>query len=87
MIDCDLDGDAAALMLERRWFGAMRAVSELRTECETLADAMTKAESAWWCTRVRLAEMQAICDALGDQLTRIDKAAAPPAQLAVASAA
>src|SRR5580704_13885715 len=38
-----MDGDAAANLLERRWFAAFKAASAVRTECESLLESMALA--------------------------------------------
>jgi hypothetical protein len=66
------DWDAAANLLERRWFAAFKAASDARGECEALLDAMALAEAAWRAARVRLYKLEALRDALGDELERLD---------------
>jgi len=67
------DGDAAANMLERRWFAAFKAASGVRAECETLLESMALAEAAWRQARVRLCELEALRDALGEELEALDE--------------
>ena len=67
-----MDGDAAAEMLERRWFAAFKAASCARAECEALIEAMTAAESAWAEARERLARLESLRDALGEELAELD---------------
>lgn len=66
-----IDGDAAANLLERRWFAAFKAASGARAECETLLDSMALAEAAWQAARLRLSGLEALRDALGDELERL----------------
>ena len=42
-----MDGDAAANLLERRWFAAFKAASGVRAECEALLESMARAQVAW----------------------------------------
>ena len=69
------DGDAAADLLERRWFAAFKAASSVRAECEALLDAMEVTERAWNEARSRLAELELMRDALGEELARLDRTA------------
>ena len=64
--------DAAADLLERRWFAAFKAASAVRTECEALLEEMELVETAWNRARARLAELEELRDALGDQLAELD---------------
>jgi len=67
-----MDGDAAAEMLERRWFAAFKAASCARAECEVLIEAMTTAEAAWADARERLARLESLRDTLGEELAELD---------------
>lgn len=67
-----MDGDAAAEMLERRWFAAFKAASCARAECEVLVEAMITAEGAWADARERLAKLESLRDALGEELAELD---------------
>jgi hypothetical protein len=62
------DEDAAAVLLERRWFAAFKAASNARAECEALLDAMEVSERAWNDARIRLAELEMLRDKLGEEL-------------------
>jgi hypothetical protein len=66
-------GDAAAEKLERRWFAAQRAASQVRGECETLLEVRAMADEAWRSARLRLAELEALRDALGDELASLEE--------------
>ena len=68
-----MDGDAAANLLERRWFAAFKAASGLRAECEALLESMALNQVAWNRARARLAELEALRDALGDELETMDE--------------
>jgi hypothetical protein len=68
-----MDGDAAAEMLERRWFAAFKAASCARAECEALIEAMITAEVAWTDARERLVKLESLRDALGDELACMDE--------------
>lgn len=62
------DDDAAANLLERRWFAASAAAQTLQGECELLREVLELAEDAWRNTRGRLAELETLRDDLGRQL-------------------
>jgi hypothetical protein len=74
------DGDAAAALLERRWFAAFKAASGARAECEALLDTMAGTQAAWSRARVRLAELEALRDALGEELLALDESAESAAE-------
>ncbi len=67
------DSDVAAERLERRWFAAFKAASDVRAECEGLLDAMEQSEMAWNRARARLSELEALRDALADELAELDR--------------
>jgi len=68
MLNRNVDGDAAADLLQRRWFAAFKAASGARAECEALLEVISLAEAAWRRERVRLSEIEALRDALGEEL-------------------
>jgi hypothetical protein len=68
-----MDGDAAANLLERRWFAAFKAASGVRTECEALLESMALTQAAWSRARARLCELEALRDALGEELEALDE--------------
>src|SRR5258708_28490761 len=68
-----MDGDAAANLLERRWFAAFKSASGVRAECETLLESMALTQVAWSRARARLAELEALRDALGEELEAMDE--------------
>jgi len=68
-----MDGDAAANLLERRWFAAFKAASGVRAECETLLESIALTQVAWSRARARLAELEALRDALGEELEAMDE--------------
>ena len=68
-----MDGDAAANLLERRWFAAFKAASGVRAECEALLESMARAQVAWSRARARLAELETLRDALGEELEALDE--------------
>ncbi len=74
-----VDGDAAAEMLERRWFAAFNAASSARAECEALVEAMIATEAAWAEARERLCKLESLRDALGEELAGIDEQYPVPA--------
>jgi hypothetical protein len=73
MVNRYMDGDAAANLLERRWFAAFKAASGVRAECETLLESMVLTQVAWSRARARLAELEAMRDALGEELEAMDE--------------
>lgn len=92
MIDRDAEGDAAASLLERRWFASITAVRAKQAECEVLREVMEMAEEAWRRARSQIAQLEAVRDALGDELAARDglpreSAAAAQTERAVSSAA
>jgi hypothetical protein len=72
MFDRHTDRDAAANLLERRWFSSIAAARAMQAECEALRGVMETAEAAWRRARTKLMELECLRDALGDQLTEID---------------
>jgi hypothetical protein len=68
-----MDGDAAAEMLERRWFAMYKRTEEMRAECEAMREALAAAEIVWKRACGELAELEALRDALGDQLSHLDE--------------
>jgi hypothetical protein len=68
-----VDGDAAANLLERRWFAAFKAASGVRAECEALLESMALTQAAWGRARTRLSELEALRDALGEELEALDE--------------
>jgi hypothetical protein len=73
MIKRYVDGEPAAVLLERRWFAAFKAASGVRTECEALLESMAITQTAWSRARVRLSELEALRDALGEELEALDE--------------
>ncbi len=84
------DDDAAANLLERRWFAASAAAKTLQGECEVLREVMEIAEGAWRHARAQLAELETLRDGLGGQLNdliAVQQYAVPPMAERVLSAA
>jgi hypothetical protein len=73
MVNRDTDRDAAANLLERRWFAAFKAASAVRAECEALLESMALTQAAWSQARVRLSELEALRDLLGEELETLDE--------------
>jgi hypothetical protein len=73
------DGDAAAEMLERRWFATNKNAEALRSECDLLREVVAAAEADWRRALAQLAELENLRDALGDELSRIDEQYPQPA--------
>lgn len=72
MFDPDTEVDAAAVLLERRWFASMTAVKALQAECEALREVMESSTHAWRRARQELVRLESLRDALGDQMTDRD---------------
>ena len=64
--------DYAAGLLERRWFAAGRAASEVQAECDALAHALDRAQAAWRGARTRLSQLEALRDVLGQELATLE---------------
>jgi hypothetical protein len=73
MIKRYVDGEPAAVLLERRWFAAFKAASGVRAECESLLESMSIVQTAWSRARARLSELEALRDALGEELETLDQ--------------
>jgi hypothetical protein len=73
MLNRYTDRDAAANLLERRWFAAFKAASGVRAECEALLESMALTQAAWGRARTRLSELEALRDALGEELEALDE--------------
>jgi hypothetical protein len=67
MTSAYVDGEPAAVLLERRWFAAFKAASDVRAECEALLDTLSMTQAAWSRARAKLTELEALRDALGDE--------------------
>jgi hypothetical protein len=70
--DLDADGDAAANLMERRWFACITAVTALKAECEVLREVMEMAEDSWRRARTELVRLEALRDALDDEMSQVD---------------
>jgi hypothetical protein len=86
MIDGYADRDAAANLIERRWFSSITAVRTAQAECEILREVMELAESAWRRARTQLAELEALRDAFGEELAAQDGQPREPSASRVARA-
>jgi chromosome segregation ATPase len=71
MTSCYVDGEPAATLLERRWFAAFKAASDVRAECEAHLESMANTQVAWSRARARLSELEALRDALGEELEAV----------------
>jgi hypothetical protein len=85
MMNRSAEGDAAAEMLERRWFAAQSAVTATHADCEALREALELAESAWREARTRLAQLQVLRDVLDEELSTLHGGALTLAQPRAAS--
>ncbi len=66
-LDC-ADGDAAARLLERRWFATVAAARAMHAECEALREIAVRATDSWRRARDQLARFEALRDALSEEL-------------------
>jgi hypothetical protein len=73
MVNRYTEGDAAANLLERRWFAAFKAASGVRAECEALLESMAHTQATWGRARERLSELEAMRDALGEELEALNE--------------
>ena len=64
--------DSAAGLLERRWFAASRAATEVQSECDALARALDQVHCAWRGARQQLLRLEALRDALGEEIAADD---------------
>jgi hypothetical protein len=87
----DPDSDAAANLLERRWFSTIAAIRATQSECDLLREVLEISEASWRQARAKLAELEQLRDALGDELIYVDddcsRAAAKPTERSVRTAA
>jgi hypothetical protein len=72
MIHRSFDSDAAAGILERRWFASTGAVHAMQVECELLRELSESADNSWRQARIQLLRLEAIRDALGEELAERD---------------
>jgi hypothetical protein len=79
MIKRYVDGEPAAVLLERRWFAAFKAASGVRAECESLLESMSIVQTAWSRARTRLSELEAMRDALEEELDALGERDEPGA--------
>ena len=77
MVSHYVDGDAAADLLQRRWFAAFKAASGVRAECEALLESIALTEAAWRQARERLSAFEALRDALGEELDLLEAREGP----------
>jgi hypothetical protein len=80
MIKRYVDGEPAAVLLERRWFAAFKAASGVRAECESLLESMSIVQTAWSRARTRLSELEAMRDALEEELDSLGEREEPGAE-------
>jgi hypothetical protein len=64
----EAEGDAAAELLERRWFASMAAARSKQAECEALLEVMSLAKASWHDSRAELVKLEALRDALGEEI-------------------
>jgi hypothetical protein len=69
MIDRELAAEAAADLIERRWFALQSAIKSLQGECAILLEASKLAEIAWRRACAQLAEFEAMRAALEEQMS------------------
>ena len=71
------DDDAAASLIERRWFAACAKVQALQDECEVMRQVTEQAAMAYRDARVQLAQLEALRDGLAQRLTYPEGARQP----------
>lgn len=64
----EAEGDAAADLLERRWFASMAAARSKQAECEALLEVMALAKASWHDSRVELSKLEKLRDALDAEM-------------------
>jgi hypothetical protein len=72
VMQCYMESESAAELLERRWFAALKAARTAQAECDVLLGVKELAEDAWRQTQGRLMELESLRDALGEQLAVLD---------------
>ena len=77
MRDFHDDDDAAANLIERRWFAASAKVKALQDECEVMREVMALAEKAYRDARMQLADLETLCDGLSHRLDRLEDVRQP----------
>jgi hypothetical protein len=65
------ENDAAANMLERRWFASMSAARAKQAECERLLEVMAMVKASWQDSRVELGKLEALRDSLADAVAEL----------------
>ena len=73
------DDDAAANLIERRWFAASAKVKALQDECGVMREVMEQAAMAYRGARAQLAQLEALRDGLGQRLALLDEVRPPVA--------
>ena len=71
------DDDAAANLIERRWFATCAKVKTLQDECEVMRQVMEQAAMAYRGARTQLAHLEALRDGLAQRLTHPEGARQP----------
>jgi hypothetical protein len=71
------DDDAAANLIERRWFAAHAKVKTLQEECEVMREVMEQAAMAYRGARTQLAHLEALRDGLAQRLAHPEGAQRP----------
>ena len=79
MSDFHDDDDAAANLIERRWFAASAKVKALQDECEVMREVMEQAAMAYRSARAQLAQLEVLRDGLGQRLAHLDEVRRPVA--------
>lgn len=80
MSDFHDDDDAAANLIERRWFAASAKVKTLQDECDIMQKVMEQAAQAYRGARLRLAQLESLRDGLAERLTPLEEAFLPAAK-------
>lgn len=71
MFEPDNESDAAAVMLERRWFASMTALQRQQAQCDAWREVMTLSARAWREAHKELMRLESLHEALGDALSGV----------------
>jgi hypothetical protein len=67
-----VDGDAAANLLERRWFAADASAKAMQSECAVLKAVVQQAEADLALAQSQLTNLEALRDGLGRELAALE---------------
>jgi hypothetical protein len=61
------ENESEAVLLERRWFAAHKAVQAMKIECKILSEVLNTAHANWRDANAKLADLDALCKVLERQ--------------------